>query len=553
MSTGEKGASEILGDLQAKGDHFTKLSVVEKKRMLDLNDALSYVTSETEKYRSSAKKTAIQVMNLHVLTPNPAYSRADGVDVGRQARQVTMKALNILEWKLNTKLQRKSEAIIENKKLKGEIDHYRRLRLQTDISHSKYEEKLKITREKIEHYLSESSAVVEERDRLLERRDALERINVDEQKVFAVEYEDLGAFIKQQNEALEDALLRERKADRSEKNSKAATAAMLSDPSIESLKCNLTLDEEVEMASQVGSLSKSLVGEATTLSSVQSKIANYEIMFDQLKKMSSASSMEQVISSYTNQEEEMFSLYNFIQNVNTDISATVEQSHQIDVDIENLTYEQKLQEESKLKVLDDLQARQAHAQEANRSGEEVNRLLSDNVSLISKKVQNIFIKLQCDQIDSKPQATGAANSTGAKGPGKASMASRPESKVAVLATQSVTDTNVLDFMGCIELRAVDVITQYLAMMTEATKGKKGALLSPTPGPPTPMHWAADTKQTVELDLVTDDFIYMDEKLHTPGKGVGGDDDYDSKPVDLASFKERLSKKFGLDAKRVQKK
>ena len=93
MSTGEKDASEVLGALQGKGDKFTKLSLAERKRVADLEDAIQHITAETDKYRARAKKSAIDVMNLHVLTPNPAYSRADGVDVGRQAQQVTTKVL----------------------------------------------------------------------------------------------------------------------------------------------------------------------------------------------------------------------------------------------------------------------------------------------------------------------------------------------------------------------------------------------------------------------------------------------------------------------------
>ena len=118
MSLGEKDASDVLGELQGKGDYFTKLSVTERKRVADLEDAITHITAETEKYRSKAKSAAIEVMNLHVLTPNPAYSRADGVDVARQAQAVTTKVLNILEMKLNKLLQRQSEIIIQNKSLK---------------------------------------------------------------------------------------------------------------------------------------------------------------------------------------------------------------------------------------------------------------------------------------------------------------------------------------------------------------------------------------------------------------------------------------------------
>jgi len=91
MTTGEKDTSVILESLQEKGDYYTKNTVAEKKRLIDLQDAIAHITAETDKYRAMAKKVAIEVMNLHVLTPNPAYSRADGVTVGKDAQGVTMK------------------------------------------------------------------------------------------------------------------------------------------------------------------------------------------------------------------------------------------------------------------------------------------------------------------------------------------------------------------------------------------------------------------------------------------------------------------------------
>ena len=65
MSTGEVDTSEVLSVLQAKGDHFAKLSVVEKKRLNDLEDAIEHIITETQKYRDKAKKSAIEVMNLY--------------------------------------------------------------------------------------------------------------------------------------------------------------------------------------------------------------------------------------------------------------------------------------------------------------------------------------------------------------------------------------------------------------------------------------------------------------------------------------------------------
>lgn len=269
MSTSEKDTSLVLGSLQEKGDYFSKQTVVEKKRAIDLQDAIEHITNETGLYRDAAKTAAIGVMNLHILTPNPAYSRADGVNVAKDAAGVTMKVLIVLEGKLNKLLQRKSEVLKSNKGLKTDISHFRRLRIQTDIQHAKNEEILRETKANIERMLSDSTAVVEERDRLLEKRDALERSNVEEQVVFQEEYEQLGTFIRAQNEALEEALLKERKEEMQEKKAglKAALLAATPNGNSNTIKSSsikkksetetiprlgrYSLQEEIDMAKQV--------------------------------------------------------------------------------------------------------------------------------------------------------------------------------------------------------------------------------------------------------------------------------------------------------------
>jgi hypothetical protein len=101
MSGGQQDTSEVLGTLQLKGEEFAKRMVVEKKRLKDLNDAIDHITKESEKFRAKAKEFAILVLNKNVLTANPAYQRADGINVGREAMQQTKKSLIICENNLN--------------------------------------------------------------------------------------------------------------------------------------------------------------------------------------------------------------------------------------------------------------------------------------------------------------------------------------------------------------------------------------------------------------------------------------------------------------------
>lgn len=576
MSLGEESAQDTLGVLQGKGDKFTKLSIVEKKKNTDLEDAIQYVSSETDKYRSMAKKAAIEVMNVHVLTPNPAYSRADGVNIAKEAQSVTTKTLIVLEAKLNKLLQRKSEVQNQNKRLKDEINHYRLLRLQTDIAHSKFESVLAETKEKIEALLSESTSVVEEREHVLEKKDALERLNLEEQQKFTEEYELMGRYVKDQNTALEESLLRERKADR-KGMSKTSTATDSVGPNGPASTVpgaiptsDLSLAEEIEMAKKVGSLSNFMAAEQSTLSDLRRRIGAYESMFDQLKSMTGVESLEEMVSNYIAHEEEMFSLYNFIQTMNTEIDAVVESTIQTEQEIAKYRADQLDQDQQRRSTIDELQNRLASTLEITRNLDTQNTTHQESVSQIGKKVYTLFFKLQCDQMDTKGSNVGGGKNQ------KWGAGARPESKVALLTSQGVSESNVVDYLGCIEQRAVDIISEYLRVTNSASAtatnnmgiAKQAMPRSPTPGPPSPMTWrggrgAAYAGPMVDLaDLSDDEFLNdaadgdFKPPLTAGGGGLGATlpsttgtaaamMESDNKPIDLATYKNKLSRKLGL--------
>jgi hypothetical protein len=440
-------------------------------------------------------------------------------------------------------LQRKSEIMNYIKSIKHEINHSRRMRLSTDVSQTKYEAVLYETKTKVEKYLAESTAVVEERDRLLEKRDTLERINSEEQKSFQEEYETMGQFIKDQNTALEDALLRERKKDRQDKKG-------VKDDSIsEKRQGDHTLEEELEMARKVGSLTDFVLSEQSSLQGIQQKINNYERMFEQLKKMTQAASLDDVISTYIEQEEEMFSLYTFIQTVNSDIDNVNESTAQIVENIQKYKKDQQDQDTHRMMLLDDLQAKlQAQIALLNES-EEINKTHYESVSQISKKVSSVFFKLQCDQMDSKQSSGNNSSSNSSKAP-KASSGSRPESKIGILTSQGVSESNVLDYMGCIEQRSVDIIAEFIrynknnqfGSTTGTAKSFPPGPKSPTPGPTTPMQWPMQTGTggAMEIDLNgEEDLLNID-----PSSGI---EESDNKPIDLSKYMDNLKKRLHLGA------
>ena len=98
MSLGEKSTSEVLQSLQSKSDYYTRLTIIERKRLDDLNDALEYVQKEINTFRDKSKSEAIDVLNMRSVgsTPNPSYTKADGVNVGKEADKVNFILIHFL-------------------------------------------------------------------------------------------------------------------------------------------------------------------------------------------------------------------------------------------------------------------------------------------------------------------------------------------------------------------------------------------------------------------------------------------------------------------------
>ena len=113
---------------------------------------------------------------------------------------------------------------------------------------------------------------------------------------------------------------------------------------------------------------------------------------------------------------------------------------------------------------------------------------------------------------------------------------RVDNKITILTGQQVSESNVLDYMAAIEQRAVDIISEYLLTNQTDVGGNK----YPTPGPTTPMRQGRIHIEVNESALVDDtDEFPMGNAISDSSFMNQNANDPDSKPVDLASFKDRL--------------
>ena len=94
-------------------------------------------------------------------------------------------------------------------------------------------------------------------------------------------------------------------------------------------------EEEDRMADKVGTLSTFVKHEHSAAENIQKRIKEYEGMFEELKMMTNTNSLEELIKSYSTNEEEMFSIYSYIQSMNAETDFIGEAKSKLSAEIGN--------------------------------------------------------------------------------------------------------------------------------------------------------------------------------------------------------------------------
>ncbi len=121
----------------------------------------------------------------------------------------------------------------------------------------------------------------------------------------------------------------------------------------------------------------------------------------------------------------------------------------------------------------------------------------------------------------------------------------------------MSDSNVLEYLGCIEQRAVDIITDYLRVLQKNKDPTLNVLKltdiprSPTPGPATAARSFFASSTHVNLDDLGDEDALDNsaaDLANTPNNNNNNQDGSENKVVDLDAFKSKMQKKLGLSLK-----
>ena len=444
--------TDTLTALQARGDKFTRQLLQEKQRVSQLETQLKEVNNEMSEIREANKERAVKLLNMHTTTTNSAYQRVDGLDPTRLAEINQTKLVTNLECRLNKALVRQSSIQSENNVIKTKIDKLR-LKVQNDrVNRKDMEKRLRQIQIDVDDLMKRAAVASEQRDRIIEQRNQLMKENIEESDKFYDEFSTLSTYIDEQNQLLEQSI-----------------AVVASDVMTKLNKVEDGSEEDTNPAEEIKALDRKIdelnyqyESNKKIVKQTEEKNRKYEEAFRRLQEVSGLTSTESIIKAFVQNEEESFSLFNYIQTVNQECDTVLKDLGKLNNEIE--VYKMN-QDTLNGKISDSISFYQKRLQETrnekNRS-KEVSRQGKLVVLQIAKNVQSMYLRLRCREVDDRATMSSFSNR-------RSPIKLEDDRRLTMFTGEQVSERNILDHMEQIEHRSIQIIAEYAKTLAAGTR------------------------------------------------------------------------------------
>ena len=439
-----------IDQLQARGDLFTRQLIREKQRIAASQIKLKEVNEKIIHLREANKKTAMGLLNKYTNTPNDAYHRVDGVNPTKLAETNQRKIVKNLESRLGKALIRRNQIENENSDIKRKIDKFRR-KIASDIkSRERMEKELVEVQTYMDSIMKRAAVASDERDRLINQRNEILAENNLRQVAFEKQYDELTSFIAKQTKALEESIAHAADNVVSMLNS----AEDHRGPTVASSNVDLS-DDRKQLEETLASLDNEYAETQKALHDNECKIRAFEEKFQELRDVSGLSSTEDIIHTFVKNEEECFSIFNYIQAVNQDCDKTIEQANQLSANMNAYRLEQIEKERIRSATVSvykkNLQQVKTEREKMYHTAIECRR----TVEVIAKKITALYFKLKCNEMERDEHVS--KNTLPAK--------LRSDRKLTTISGGEVSEQNILNLMELIETRSIQIVNTYLQSPT----------------------------------------------------------------------------------------
>ena len=344
-------------------------------------------------------------------------TRLGGVNAAQVNNKLIQKQIKVLDNRLDKCLLKYNETIAQNKVLRQKIDEYRRERIVFDVIYKKIERDLHEKKKEMTAIINDSKNAYQARDKSQAEMRNLQSQAEKERSDFEIEFKELGDMIKQQQIMLEQ--LRLKQFERTNEDNVVATS--------------VSEERSGEMTNAMsnwggGNKDKNLA----PLS--QEKIHSYEELLLKIQESTGIYDINEIVNKFLEAEEQNFSLFNYVNDVNSEIERLEHSISSMRNQIEKYKGQDASSNTQRKKTVRDLEDKLTKTDKKAEDYEGRYNLAVRTINQLKNGIQSIFTRIG------------------------ATSASVDE----MLGNQGVTESNMMQYLGIIEQRTTEILQGYAA-------------------------------------------------------------------------------------------
>eukprot|EP00752_Nemacystus_decipiens_P012433 g11015.t1 len=352
-----------------------------------------------------------------------------GLNASQENNEMIAKQIRTLENRLDKALVKFNESLAMNKNLRERIDTLRRERVVFDSIYKKLERELHEKKKEMAAIISDSNNAYHARDKAQSEMMALRQQAEKDRAEFDAEWKELGKLIAQDRKLRET--LRQRQLDRSRDLRAEGESARDGDEENRLMACS--------GGEEWGAGAKDR--QQTTFSQPEQ---SYEAAFNKIKEATGMTNVSDMVNNFLQAEEKNFSLFNFVNELNSEIER-----------LELMIAETK----------NSIEKYKGQGVSTDTQRKKVLRGLEEQLSITEGKADEYEGRYQTAMKTINQLKTGIHSIFSRIGAGSNSSVEE------MLGNQGVTESNMMQYLGIIEQRTSEILQAYAAsqQMTQAVE------------------------------------------------------------------------------------
>mmetsp|Transcript_34637 Transcript_34637/g.43729 ORF Transcript_34637/g.43729 Transcript_34637/m.43729 type:complete len:523 (-) Transcript_34637:275-1843(-) len=336
-----------------------------------------------------------------------------GVNASKENNMMISKQIKVLENRLDKALVKFNESLAANKQLRQQIDTLRRERVVFDGIYKKLERELHEKRKEMAAIIKDSNDAYQARDKAQNEMLALKAEAERDKQQFEEEWQKLAELLE--NDRKERERLRLQQLEAGPGTSKAGGRHAIAQPGTAGGPHDEQQRGKVEEEQPAGD------------------DKDYEAEFKKIQEATGMDDIDEIVAKFNNAEEKNFSLFNYVNDLNSEIERLELRISETKSEIEKYKGQGVSTDTQRKKMLRQLEERLARTTAKADEYERQHQQAMKTINTLKQGIQGIFSRI------------GAG--------GNSSMEE-------MLGNQGVTESNIMQYLGLIEQRTSEILRNY---------------------------------------------------------------------------------------------